>query len=124
MLKTSLAPSRSQLDRVGDRVDGQVAEADNNSGGRSSGKSSKSRKTSGNSGVIEEPNFLTPKARSAFNLLWQAFTKAPILRHFDPKCHIRVETDASSYAIGGVMSQLTFDQVISDPISSKSNFGQ
>ena len=52
------------------------------------------------------PNFLTPKARSAFNRLRLAFTKAPILRHFDPECHIRIETDASGYAIGGVLSQL------------------
>ena len=44
----------------------------------------------------------------------QAFTKAPILRHFDPECHIRIETDASGYAIGGVLSQLTSDHLTSD----------
>ena len=35
------------------------------------------------------------------------FTKALILRHFDPESHIRVKTDASGYAIGGVLSQMT-----------------
>ena len=44
----------------------------------------------------------------------QAFTEAPILRHFDPKCHIRIETDASGYAVGGVLSQLTSDHLTSD----------
>ena len=55
----------------------------------------------------EEPSFLTPNARQAFTQLRQAFTKAPILRHFDPERHIRIETDASSYAIGGFHSQIT-----------------
>ena len=51
--------------------------------------------------------YLTLDARQAFTQLRQTFTKAPILRHFDPKCHIQIETDASGYAIGGVLSQLT-----------------
>ena len=50
--------------------------------------------------------YLTPNARQAFIQLRQAFTKAPILRYFDPECHIWIETDASGYAIGGVLSQL------------------
>ena len=48
--------------------------------------------------------YLTPDAKRAFTQLRQAFTEAPILRHFDPECHIRIETDASGYAIGGVLS--------------------
>ena len=64
-------------------------------------KLSKSKKT--------ESGFLTPGARKAFTELRQAFIKAPILHHFDPERHIRVETDASGYAIGGVLSQLTSD---------------
>ena len=51
--------------------------------------------------------YLTPNARQAFTQLRQTFTEAPILRHFDPECHIRIEIDALSYAIGGVLSQLT-----------------
>ena len=63
---------------------------------------------------MEEPKFLTSDAKEAFNRLRQAFTKAPILRHFDPECHIRIETNVSGYTIGGVLSQLTSNQVISD----------
>ena len=55
--------------------------------------------------------YLTPCAKQAFTQLKQAFTKAPILQHFDPKCHIRIETDVSGYAIGGVLSQLTLDNL-------------
>ena len=44
----------------------------------------------------------------------QAFTKALILRHFDPECHIRIETDASGYTIGRVLSQLTSDHLTFD----------
>ena len=55
----------------------------------------------------KNPAFLTADARQAFTRLRQAFTEAPILSHFDPERHIRIETDASGYAIGGVLSQLT-----------------
>ena len=54
----------------------------------------------------EEPSFLTLNARQAFTQLRQAFTEASILRHFDPERHIQIETDASSYAISGVLSQM------------------
>ncbi len=37
----------------------------------------------------------------------QAFVEAPILNHFDPEHYIQIETDASSYTIGGILSQLT-----------------
>ena len=57
----------------------------------------------------EESCFLTPAAKLAFAQLKQAFTEAPILRHFDSKRHIRLETDASGYAIGGVHSQLDIE---------------
>ena len=69
------------------------------------------------------PSFLTPKARLAFNRLQLAFTKGPILRHFDPECHIRIETDASGYAIGGVLSQLVSKTSL-DGIVTKTDFGQ
>ena len=54
------------------------------------------------------PSFLTFDAKAAFNCLRLAFTKALILWHFDPKCHIWIEIDASGYAIDGMLSQLTF----------------
>ena len=67
----------------------------------------------------EKPKFLTFKAKEAFNRLRQAFTKALFFWHFDLECHIRIETDASSYAIGGVLSQLTLNQVtLNDAIGS------
>ena len=93
---------------------------------------SKSRTRSGNN--LEKPKFLTSKAKKAFNHLRQVFTKALILRHFDPKCHIRIKTNASGYAIRGVPSQLTLNPVTSDkqlsqmltgiqwPISSEKSF--
>ena len=75
-------------------------------------KSGKKLSKSGNStnfdATEDGPKFLTPDARTAFNRLRLAFTKAPILRHFDLECHIRIETNALGYAIGGVLSQLTF----------------
>ena len=56
-----------------------------------------------------KPNFLTPDANKAFNYLWLAFIKALILRHFDLKSHIQIETNASGYAIGRVSSELNLD---------------
>ena len=56
-------------------------------------------------------DFLTSGARLVFTKLKQAFVKAPILYHFDPKRHIRIETDASGYAIGEVFSPLTLDNM-------------
>ena len=54
-----------------------------------SGKNSSKSGNSPNFGATEAgPSFLTPEARSAFNRLRLAFTKAPILRHFNSKCHI------------------------------------
>ena len=55
--------------------------------------------------------YLTPKARLAFTKLRKAFTKAPILQHFDPKCYIRIKTDALSYAINRILSQLTLNNL-------------
>ena len=106
-------------------VDGFGSGSNEKSAKSKSGNSAKSKKSPGNSGATEEPKFLTSNAREAFNHLKQAFTEAPILRHFDPELHIRIETDASGYAIGGVLSQPTSDQVTSsDSISSTSDFGQ
>ena len=43
--------------------------------------------------------------QKAFDQLRIAFTTAPVLIHFDPSKPIRVETDASGVACGGVLSQ-------------------
>ena len=45
-------------------------------------------------------------AQEAFTLLREAFTNAPILVHFDPALKIKVETDASNFALAGIISQL------------------
>lgn len=50
--------------------------------------------------------FIWPEgAAQAFRKLREAFTTAPILRHFDPELPIRVESDASGSAIAANMFQ-------------------
>ena len=89
-------------------------------------KNEKSRKSTHvpNIGAMEEPNFLTPNAKKAFNHLRLAFIKASILRHFDLESHIRIETDASGYAITRVLSQLNLDSDAPLNDLDKSDFGQ
>ena len=48
----------------------------------------------------------TAEEEAAFQELKAAFLNAPLLRHFDPRLPIRVETDASFFAMGGILSQL------------------
>ena len=78
--------------------------------GKSKGEKSKKLPKSGNSLNFNTknsgPSFITPEARSDFNRLWLAFTKALILQYFDPKYYIYIETDALGYAIADVLSQL------------------
>ena len=42
----------------------------------------------------------------AFRKLKAAFTEAPILRHYHPEAKIRMETDASQFAIAVIILQL------------------
>ena len=96
---------RSKLDD-GRRIDDNEVDGDevrDDEVGTKVQKLSKSKKT--------ESGFLTSGARKAFTELRQAFIKALILHHFDLERHIRVETDASGYAIGGVLSQLSSDNL-------------
>ena len=44
--------------------------------------------------AIKKFTFLIPSTKKAFNCLWQAFVKAVILQHFDPKDQIQIETDS------------------------------
>ena len=107
MLKTTGSSDSAQRDNNNEVVRG--------GGDKNLSKSKKSKSgIQTRIGAIEEPTFLTSDARKAFNQLRQVFTKAPILRHFDLECHIRIKTDASSYAIGGVLSQLTSNHLTSD----------
>jgi hypothetical protein len=48
---------------------------------------------------------LSPSEKVAFRRLIAAFQTAPLLRHFDPQRHIRVETDASNEGMAGILSQ-------------------
>ena len=98
----------SKLDRSGignnkvnDEVDDEVGKKDRNL--TKSKNLFKSKKT--------KSGFLTSGAKKAFTKLRQVFIKASILQHFDPKRHIQVQTDISGYAIGGVLSQLTSDNL-------------
>ena len=65
--------------------------------------------------------FFTSEASLAFTQLRKAFTKAPILYHFNPKCHIRIETNALGYTIGGVLSQLTIKRNLVDKLTHEPN---
>ena len=97
-----------------------------NSKGKNLAKSKKPSK-SGNSPNFDAKevglSFLTPKARAAFNRLRLAFTKAPILWHFDPEYHIWIETDVLGYAINGMLSQLA-SGISPDGVVTKANLGQ
>ena len=52
------------------------------------------------------PFEMTPAATAAFTELKRRFDQAPLLRHFDVTLRILVETDASDFAIAGILSQL------------------
>ena len=47
----------------------------------------------------------TSEAQKAFERLKYLFTQAPILRHFDPELPIYLYTDASGFAISGIICQ-------------------
>ena len=114
MLKTTGSSDLATRELGADEVVGGGGKAnDRNLSKFKKSKNAKSRIQT-HIGATGEPIFLTSSAREAFNQLKQAFTKAPILRHFDPECHIQIEIDASGYAIGGVLSQLTSDHLTSD----------
>ena len=51
----------------------------------------------------DAPWIWSPACNKAFNLLELAFTSAPVLHHFDPALLPVVETDASNYAIAGIL---------------------
>ncbi len=55
--------------------------------------------------------FLITDTKRVFIKMRQAFVKALILNHFNPEHQIRIETDASGYAICGILNQLTFDDL-------------
>jgi hypothetical protein len=46
----------------------------------------------------------------SFEKLKHCFTTAPILTHFDPQQECIVETDASDFALGATLSQISYDK--------------
>lgn len=54
--------------------------------------------------MVRSSNFFTSEAKLVFTTLRQAFVKALIFYHFDPKCYIWFETNALGYVISEVFS--------------------
>ncbi|SLM34531.1 gag polymerase env [Lasallia pustulata] len=55
--------------------------------------------------IVPPPFPLSETALEAFKALKEAFTSAPLLRYFDENKPMRVEMDASAFAIGGILTQ-------------------
>ena len=51
------------------------------------------------------PFLFSKAAEAAFHRIKNIFSTAPMLRHFDPTKPMRMETDASGFALGGILSQ-------------------
>lgn len=62
---------------------------------------------------VSKTDFFTFAVKTVFVDLWITFIKALILYYFDLKSHILNETNAFSYAIGGILSQLTLNKSFS-----------
>ena len=90
---------------------------------KSGKKLSKSKNSTNFDTRKNRPKFLTPNAKTTFNCLRLAFTKSSIFQHFDPECHIWIETDVWSYAIGGVLSQLA-SEARPNRVVTKTDLGQ
>ena len=59
-----------------------------------------------NSTSLNANNWQTsPKIEKGQKQLDEAFTTAPVLRHFDPETPAIVETDTFDFALGGILSQ-------------------
>ncbi|MBW0547446.1 hypothetical protein O181_087161 [Austropuccinia psidii MF-1] len=54
----------------------------------------------------DSPFIFNEEALSQFQILKEALTTAPILSHFNPSLPTIVETDASDYALGAILSQV------------------
>ncbi|MBW0592234.1 hypothetical protein O181_131949 [Austropuccinia psidii MF-1] len=54
----------------------------------------------------DSPFIFNEEALSLFQILKEEFTTAPIFSHFNPSLPTIVETDASDYALGAVLSQV------------------
>ena len=110
----------------GEPKTGKTSKVQKSSKSQKSAKSKKPSKSrnSPNFGAMKPGwSFLTLEAKSTFNRLRLAFNKAPILWHFDLKCHIWIITDVSSYAIGDMLSQLACG-ITPDGVVTKADLSQ
>ena len=96
---------QSKIDRSG--IDDVEVEVGIDEFGKKVRNLSKSKNSSKSKKIVRYSDFFTLRAKLAFTKLRQVFFKAPILHHFDLERYIRIETNASGYAIGRVLSQLT-----------------
>ena len=108
----------SRARRNGSKLDGSQIDDNEVSGGKVNDevgnkdqKTSKSKKLSKYKKTVGSSDFLTPRARLAFNKLRQVFVKAWILQHFNPERYIRFETNVLEYTIDRVLSQLISDNL-------------
>ena len=99
----------SRFELSGSEIDGN--EVDNNEFEKKDQKTSKSKKLFKSKEAIGSLNFLTFGARLAFNKLGQVYIKVLILHHFNQKCYIQIKMDALDYAIGGIFTQLTLNDL-------------
>ena len=60
----------------------------------------------------DQPFSWNTQATQAFETLKKAFTTAPILLHADPTKPFFLETDASDFALGAVLSQIGEDNLL------------
>ena len=60
---------------------------------------------------------LTEEARTAFSKLKEAFLTAPLLAHYNPEWETQLETDASGFAISGILSQLNPQEGLWHPVA-------
>ena len=65
----------------------------------------------------DRPFAWNAKAQEAFESLKAAFTSAPVLAHYNPAHACILETDASNYALGGILSQIDPDTGEDHPIA-------
>lgn len=60
----------------------------------------------------DTPFAWSPECTQAFQSVKQQVSSAPVLRHFDPRRQAILETDASDYVTGGILSQYDDDHVL------------
>ncbi|MEN9524269.1 MAG: hypothetical protein RL536_338 [Candidatus Parcubacteria bacterium] len=63
------------------------------------------------------PYVWTKEADEAFQTLKEKFVNPPVMRFFDPKLETFLETDASDYALGGIVSQKDPTTGLTHPVS-------